>query len=171
MEKPHNPQEYSSPGWFFVAMGRAGFGAAGAGPTADPLALDMILDRRDVAGGPRGPGWQSGATGAGTGTGLSQSSSSRSSMSKASSSRSSVPRLCPAAGAVPWALRAVLVRGCIPFLGPGLLSQLLSQDCRLSLRAAPSLAPPLAPGSSSAPCFEAHELSKVWLALAEELLE
>lgn len=95
MEKPRNPQEYNSPGWFFVAISRAGFGAAGVDPT-EPLALDIILDRRDLAGGPS----VTGLAGAGAAPGLSQSSS-KSPMSKSSRSRSGsfVPGLFPA-GAV-----------------------------------------------------------------------
>lgn len=186
MESLNNPQEHSSPGWLFVAIGRPGFGAAGLEPTAEPVALDIILDRRDGAGGPLGTGGQSGVAGASAaaaGSELSQSSS-KSSMSKASSSRSgcSAARLLPAGLAVAAALgarRAVLHRGWIPFLAPGLRSQLLSQDWGLSRREAPSLPPPLGHGSSAAPgqgvssalCLEAQELPKVRLVLAEKLLE
>lgn len=172
MEKPNNPQEYNSPGWLFVAISRPGFGAAGVDPPADPWALDIILDRRDLAGGPSRPGWHrgvDGASGAAAGTELSQSSS-KSSMSKCSrsKSRSAVAKLFPAGpavGAVLGALGAVLVSGCFPLLLPGLWSQLLS----LSLREAPSLPLPLGKGSSAVPgqgissalCFDAQVLSKV----------
>lgn len=73
----------------------------------------------------------------------------------------------------------MLHSGCFPFLIPGLLSQLLSQEERLSLREGPSLPPPLGKGSSAVPgqgissalCLEAQGLFKVGFVLAEKLLE
>lgn len=183
IKRESHPNTHNLPEQFFVVIKELDLEAAGFDTTADPLALDIIFESSDLAGGPSLMGWYKGVdclSGAETSTTSSQPSS-KSSISKGSRSKSApfIPEVFSAGmpmGALLCPFGAVLARGLCSrgwislFLTPGCSHQRpLRVTSGWRLREASSAPFTLEEDSavvlgevmSSTLCFEAQEVSKV----------